>query len=682
MSTRTVILLFSMLMVPWLTGCHHPASPQNKGTGDACRTDSFISLYKDAILEEPAAMKERFLDFRKTLHDSISYYKATVFAAFCCYHNARHDSASLLLTETGKFCQQQERKSSRLHELEGYLYNYSAVMLQESNNRDSAIACLHKAYDALAQSRSQGKLPDICINLADNYFQNGDCPQAIAWYRKALLAADSLGTNSETNHAIYSGMARIYTEIENFPLADYYYRLAEKDYERLSPYEKFFFANTRGNYYYINNQYRESLPWFHRAHHLAHTFKNKTYRAITESNLGETYLLMGKNDSARYFLDKAGEYLLANNHANASMRFYFDGLYAALALNHNELDEAQRLLSKPYDLNNISPNYIYLRNKRLEELYARKGDYAQAYAYSKLVRQYDDSLRNIKALNNIAEIDSRYRQDTLLLHRDILIAQNKAEALQFRNLSMTLAFVLVLLIAIVAASIVYGRHKREQYFAKQMMVITQLRMENVRNRISPHFIFNTLNVIIPALRQYENLAQPLHLLVKSIRNNLLISEKMAITLSEEIGIVHNFLELKKSISKDFPQVHWNIHPDTDTLTLIPSMIIQIPVENAIKYAFESEGHEEKRLTIAIKQTTGNLLIHIEDNGSGYAPGRYADTGKGTGTGLKVLFRTIELLNTQNQQKINIKIDNLRNINNALHGTRVLVEIPSNFNYKL
>ena len=682
MAARTVILLISILLIPWLAGCQHPASPQSKGGNDACRADSFIVLHKDAILEEPAAMKERFLNFRQTLHDSTSYYKATVFAAFCCYHNAQPDSARLLLAQAGNFCRRQSEKSSRLHELEGYLYNYSAVMLQENNDRDSAIVYLHKAYDALAKSRSQSKLPDICINLADNYFQNGDCPQAITWYRKALLAADSLGTSSETSHAIYSGMARVYTEIENFTLADHYYRLAEKDYEHLSPYERFFFANTRGNYYHITKQHQEALPWFHRAHHLAHTFKNGSYRAIAESNLGETYLLMGRNDSAHYFLDKAGEYLLANNQANASMRFYFDGLYASLALQSNDLDEAQRLLSKPYDLRTISPNYVYMRNKRLEELYARKGDYAQAYAYSKLVQQYDDSLRNIKALRNIAEIDSRYRQDTLLLHRDVLIAHNKAKALQFRNLSMTLTFTLILLVAIVGASIIHGRHKREHYFAKQMMVITQLRMENVRNRISPHFIFNTLNVIIPALRQYESLAQPLHLLVKSIRNNLLISEKMAITLTEEIGIVHNFLELKRSISKDFPQVHWNIHPDTDPSALIPSMIIQIPVENAVKYAFAQSGQKEKRLTIAAKQTDGNLLIHIEDNGIGYTPGRYADNGKGTGTGLKVLFRTIELLNTQNTQKIKIKIDNLRDTNNALHGTRVLVEIPPNFNYKL
>ena len=682
MSTRTILLLISILMVPWLAGCHHSASPKEKGREEACRTDSFIALYRDSILEEPSRMKEQFLNFRQTLHDSISYYKATVFAAFCCYHNAQHDSASLLLAETGKFCQRQEKKSPRLYELKGYLYNYSGVMLQENNNRDSAIICLHKAYDALALADVQSKIPDICINLADNYYQNGNYPKAISWYRKALLTADSLGTSQETNHAIYGGMARIYTEIENFQLADHYYQLAEKDYEHLSPYEKFFFANTRGNYYYVTKQYHEALPWFHRAHNLAHTFKKETYRAITESNLGEIYLLIGKNDSARYFLNKAGEYLLADDRANASMRFYFEGLYAALALNRNALDEAQRLLSKPYDLSAINPNYIYIRNKRLEELYARKGDYEKAYAYSKLVQQYDDSLRNIKALNNIAEIDSRYRQDTLLLHRDVLIAHNKAEALQSRNLSMTLTFILFLLLAIVGASIIYGRHKREQYLAKQMVVITQLRMENVRNRISPHYIFNTLNVIIPALRQYEDLAQPLHLLVKSIRNNLLISEKMAITLSEEIGIVQNFLELKKSISKDFPQVHWNIHPDTNTLALIPSMIIQIPVENAVKYAFGPGTCEEKRLTIAVKQTKGNLLIHIEDNGIGYTPGRYNDTGKGTGTGLKVLFRTIELLNAQNAQKINIKIDNLKDTNNALHGTRVIAEIPPNFNYML
>ena len=77
-----------------------------------------------------------------------------------------------------------------------------------------------------------------------------------------------------------------------------------------------------------------------------------------------------------------------------------------------------------------------------------------------------------------------------------------------------------------------------------------------------------------------------------------------------------------------------------------------------------------------------LSIYIEDNGPGYNPDRFANSAQGTGTGLKVLFRTIDLLNTKNQQKIEFKIENLGTLSTELHGTKVSVIIPAKYNYNL
>lgn len=673
------LLIILLCMSALLSSCHRQGNRPNE---DTRRTDSLLSFYKDSMLSRPAQMKELLLHTRQGMTDSISYYKLTMFAGFCCYHNYQTDSAFRLNRETLAFCQRQDSALPRLAELEAYTYNYLSIMLQEANNRDSALICLHKAYKALSRADNREKLPDVCINLADNYAQNGNFPLAIRYYRKALLASDSLGMGEQLNHAIYCGMARIYTDINNFPLADHYYRLAEQSFGHITPYEQFFFANTRGNYYYITKEYPRALPWFYKANRISRNFKKQVYRAITESNLGEIYLLMGQTDSAECYLDRAKSYFYASA-PDASTGFYFDGLYASLALSKNELNEAEKLLSKPYDPETINPTYVYLHDKRMEELYARKGDYKQAYLYGKRVQLYDDSLRNIKALNNIAEIDSRYRQDTILLKRDVVIAQKQAKVMRFRNLNILLVSLLVMLIMAIVTIIIYARRKREQRYAKQLATITKLRMENVRNRISPHFIFNTLNVVIPALRQYDDLARPLHLLVQSIRNNLLMSEKVAITLAEEMEIVRNFLDLKQSIQQEFPEIRWDVAGNVNTQTLIPSMIMQIPVENAIKYAFESyDENETDILSVTVTQDDKYLSIVIEDNGAGYAPGRFAGSDKGTGTGLKVLYRTIELLNTKNQLKIELKIENIATFTPDSHGTRVLVKVPVKYNYNL
>lgn len=646
------------------------------------RVDSVILACRDSLISYPVIVKNKLLQMRNHASDSISFHKLNVFVSFCYYHNQQNDSARMVNRMVQAFLARQDSSDSRVRELKAYAYNYIGIMLQESNQRDSAIVLLTKAFHALAYSNNKYKIPDICINLADNYYQDGNYVQAVSWYRQALRYSESLHMGEKLNHAIYCGLARLYCDIGNNQLSEYYYGLAEGSYENLSTYEKFYFANTRGNYYYLTKQYDKALRWFYQANVVCRTFSKPFYRAMTESNLGEVYLLKGVTDSAEHYLNKAAAFFLHDS-VDASTRFYFDGLYASLALCRNELNKAKQLLTKPYNPEQISPNYLYLHDKRLEELYARMGDYAQAYKYQKKMHQYDDSLRNIKALNNIAEVDFRYRQDTLLLHRDILLAQNKARTVKYQYMSLTLALTLVTFLFAAVILILYARRKREQRYARQMATITCLRMENVRNRVSPHFIFNALNVFIPALRQYENLGKPLNLLIQSIRNNLLISDKIAISLREEIGFVRNYLELKKCITADFPQVEWNIADGVDENTLLPSMMIQILVENAVKYAFQTEGvNNPNKLSVSIRQTVADLIIVVEDNGVGFTPGRYSDTAKGTGSGLKVLFRTADLLNRKNQRKIKFQIDNLADLNPELHGTRALCQVPLIYNYEV
>lgn len=84
------------------------------------------------------------------------------------------------------------------------------------------------------------------------------------------------------------------------------------------------------------------------------------------------------------------------------------------------------------------------------------------------------------------------------------------------------------------------------------------------------------------------------------------------------------------------------------------MMIQIPVENAIKHGLrDKEG--EKRLSITVFRQDGNIIISIEDNGTGFRLQTGCPAMQSTGTGLKVLNQTIELLNAGNSVPITILI---------------------------
>lgn len=140
-----------------------------------------------------------------------------------------------------------------------------------------------------------------------------------------------------------------------------------------------------------------------------------------------------------------------------------------------------------------------------------------------------------------------------------------------------------------------------------------------------------------------------------MRLNLRLTEKLCITLAEEIDFVRTYLDLEQERFGSSLQTEIRIDPQINADQFeLPSMMIQIPVENAIKHGLrDKEG--EKRLSITVFRQDGNIIISIEDNGTGFRLQTGCPAMQSTGTGLKVLNQTIELLNAGNSVPITILI---------------------------
>jgi len=156
-------------------------------------------------------------------------------------------------------------------------------------------------------------------------------------------------------------------------------------------------------------------------------------------------------------------------------------------------------------------------------------------------------------------------------------------------------------------------------------------------------------------------------------------DQTAIPLSEEIKAVKAYIDLYSDKIPGTFSAEYLIAEGTDLEGLIPAMMIQIPVENAIKHGLMPlEG--DKILNISVSDCNGYHNVQIEDNGIGLKASAGRSTG--TGTGLKVLLQTIHLLNTRNQYKINFAVENREPNNAFLSGTIVSIKIPNEYNYTL
>ena len=88
---------------------------------------------------------------------------------------------------------------------------------------------------------------------------------------------------------------------------------------------------------------------------------------------------------------------------------------------------------------------------------------------------------------------------------------------------------------------------------------------------------------------------------------------------------------------------------------------------------------EKELSVRVSREGKGIRILVCDNGRGYLPQVVSST-KGTGTGLKVLYQTVQLLNTKNKNE-KMRFD-ITNRNDGQTGTQVSVYIPFHFSYEL
>ncbi len=664
-----------LIAIYYFFGCH--TKTYSESSKDDTKIDSLYEIYQDSLLQNTDVVIDAFYNLQPEIMDSVSLCHLELILSEL-YYRIDIDSAFLLNERVLAFLYKQ-KETERIQLLKAKATNARGVYYIQTDERDSAVFYLKKTYDILNKTNDRRLIANVCINLADCYQQNGEYSLSGFYYRRALFVSDSLGLENNY-YSIYSGMGRLYNELENFESADDYFIKAENYLDQASDYEKYYFANSRGNYYYNLKKYDEALFWFRNAYKITKTFSQLVPNAIVEANLGEIFILMNQPDSALFYLD-CSKKSWGELYDQPSVKFYIDGLYASLALLENRLSDAEAVLTQKYDATAIVPQYIYFHNRRMQRLYELKGDYKKAYQYKTKADLYSDSLRNLKVQNNISEMSFRYQQDTTILKKDLQIAEVEIKASQWKNIAVVNLFSFIIILIVFIAVYLYKKRIRELKHNKQLTTISSLRMEIIRNRITPHFTFNVLNVIMPALDEYKELEHPFRLLIQMLRANLMVSDKISVSLDDEVNIVKNYLQLYTISNPGRVHVNWEISEDVPMETKIPSMSIQIPVENAVKYAFR-EIIMEPHIDIRIYRKGDEVHIVIEDNGIGFYPSENGNNQQGTGNGLRMLYHTAELLNMRNAHKMMFKIKNMNHEQTNNKGTQVFIFVPFDYQFDL
>jgi sensor histidine kinase YesM len=143
------------------------------------------------------------------------------------------------------------------------------------------------------------------------------------------------------------------------------------------------------------------------------------------------------------------------------------------------------------------------------------------------------------------------------------------------------------------------------------------------SQMDPHFIFNALGNIQSMMLQKDT-AQAVSYLGKFARLTRQVLEQSrteAISLAEEIETLTSYIELQRLRLNNSFQYHIACDADTDTDILIPPLLIQPFVENAVEHGLKPlPPAQPGRLEIRFRQDHVRKLLTctVTDNGIGLA----------------------------------------------------------------
>ena len=163
-------------------------------------------------------------------------------------------------------------------------------------------------------------------------------------------------------------------------------------------------------------------------------------------------------------------------------------------------------------------------------------------------------------------------------------------------------------------------HAKELEALELQNLMEREKLQQLRSQINPHFLFNTLNVIMYT-SQKEGAERTFALIgsLSRLFRYALGSNESQVPLLREVRIVDEFYALYRARFGERLRLCWHISPEVDLPdTLVPSFILQPLVENAFKHGIGPK-EEGGCVDICIQQEDGALKITVADDGVGMGP---------------------------------------------------------------
>lgn len=435
-------------------------------------------------------------------------------------------------------------------------------------------------------------------------------------------------------------------------------------------------ASNIADYYIPFKQYDSALHYIKLSNELV-VKNNDAETGITNKIiLAKIYTGMGDYKLARSLLDTAVNALSKTDNSWELCKALL--AYAGLDTTTQDFDNAKIHLNQALALakkNEFKP-FAVVALQQLASVYSKTGDYKPAFQYQLQYTQLKDSMSSSRSKSDLNDLEISYKTIQKEQEIQLLKKENDIKSLQLQKSRQSIVSYITLSLALVSVLVIvlYQRSRRHKIETEKMKA--ELQTQILRSQMNPHFIFNCLNSIENFImqndkRQASDYLNKFSLLIRSILDS---SRNDVVPIAKDMESLKLYVELEQLRFNN--KFEYKVYVDPALAGgdyLVPSMLIQPFVENAIVHGM---AHSENRsLSISIMATLDGDRIKyvIQDNGIGREKAKVYNMQNKPyhkSVGLKITEERINMFNQQKVSDRSVNITDLYDENKNPGGTKV------------
>ncbi|QKX05806.1 histidine kinase [Aquimarina sp. TRL1] len=414
---------------------------------------------------------------------------------------------------------------------------------------------------------------------------------------------------------------------------------------------------------YKSRKIFDSSLYYHQKS-IAISLKNKDTVGIAYSynNMGVTYMNMEKDTLAMTYFEKA-LHIKPDNPTHSLI-----SNYGTVMIKLKKYEVAERFLEEVLNTTYELQLKVTVLGE-LQKIQKKRGAYKKALYYANMESVLKDQLMDDKKFLEISKLKASYE----LKHKNAEIAhlkeKNKYQELANRQNRILIVVLVIGIFLVIISGFLYTRSIKFRDLSRQLSLQQRL----LRSQMNPHFLFNSMAAIQTFILRNENkkAASYLAKFSKLMRVILENSREDQVNFKTELYALEAYLSLQKLRFQNRLQYEIIVDDELEEGEyVIPPMLFQPFVENAIEHGFS--GDKEGLLTITFSLREKTILCTVRDNGIGYSKTKKNKGRKSLS--MAITRERLEIFSKKIKKPLHLVVED-RGTEEAAKGTIVKLDIP-------